>query len=66
MASASLGLASELGSFSNSNFLSSVDLNRNQILSLFELAKQLKFGNRRIELGNRVLGLIFKKARHNH
>ena len=62
MASVSLGLASELSSFSNSNFLSSVDLNSNQILSLFELAKQLKFGHRRIELGNRVLGLIFKKA----
>ena len=62
MASASLGLASELSSFSNSNFLSSVDLNSNQILSLFELAKQLKIGNRRIDLGNRVLGLIFKKA----
>ena len=32
------------------------------ILSLFELAKQLKVGYRRIDLGNRVLGLIFKKA----
>ena len=62
MASASSGLASKLGSFRNSNFLSSSDLNSNQILSLFELAKQLKFGNRRIDLGNRVLGLIFKKA----
>jgi len=62
MASASLGLASELSSFSNSNFLSSADLKSNQILSLFELAKQLKSGNRRIDLGNRVLGLIFTKA----
>ena len=55
-------LASELTSFSRNNFLSSSDLNGNQILSLFELAKQLKIGNRRIDLGNRVLGLIFKKA----
>ncbi|WP_269611132.1 ornithine carbamoyltransferase [Prochlorococcus marinus] len=62
MASASLGLASELNSFSKNNFLSSSDLKNNQILSLFELAKQLKIGNRRIDLGNRVLGLIFKKA----
>ncbi|WP_413678371.1 ornithine carbamoyltransferase [Prochlorococcus sp. MIT 0916] len=62
MASASFGLASNLTSFSNNNFLSSSDLNSIQILSLFELAKELKIGNRRIDLGNRVLGLIFKKA----
>ena len=62
MASASFGLASKLTSFSKNNFLSSSDLNSDQILPLFELAKQLKTGNRRIDLGNRVLGLIFKKA----
>ena len=62
MASASLGLASKLNSLSKTNFLSSADLNSSQILSLFELAKELKLGNRRIDLGNRVLGLIFKKA----
>ena len=62
MASVSSGFASKLSSFSKSNFLSSSDLNSDQILSLFELAKQLKTGNRRIDLGNRVLGLIFKKA----
>ena len=62
MASVNSGLASNLSSFSNSNFLSSSDLNSTQILSLFELAKQLKIGNRRIDLGNRVLGLIFQKA----
>ena len=62
MASAYIGIASELNSFSKRNFLSSGDLKTNQILSLFELAKQLKIGNRRIDLGNRVLGLIFKKA----
>ena len=62
MASAYSGLASNLTSFSNNNFISSSDLNSDQILSLFELAKQLKLGNRRIDLGNRVLGLIFKKA----
>ena len=62
MASASFGLASKLTSFSKNNFLSSSDLNSDQILPLFELAKQLKTGKRRIDLGNRVLGLIFKKA----
>ncbi len=62
MASASSSLASKLTSFCKCNFLSSSDLNSGQILSLFELAKQLKTGNRRIDLGNRVLGLIFKKA----
>ena len=62
MASAYSGLASKLTSFSKNNFISSSDLNSDQILSLFELAKQLKIGNRRIDLGNRVLGLIFKKA----
>ena len=62
MASVSSSLASKLISFSKCNFLSSSDLNSSQILSLFELAKQLKTGNRRIDLGNRVLGLIFKKA----
>jgi len=62
MASVSFGLASKLTSFRKTNFLSSADLNSSQVLSLFELAKQLKTGNRRIDLGNRVLGLIFKKA----
>ncbi len=62
MASAPLGLASNLSTLRNTNFLSSSDLNSSQILALFELAKELKTGNRRIDLGNRVLGLIFKKA----
>ena len=62
MASATFGLASKLTSFNKAHFLSSADLNCDQILALFELAKQLKNGNRRIDLGNRVLGLIFKKA----
>ncbi len=62
MASASSSLASKLTSFRKKNLLSSSDLNSDQILSLFKLAQQLKIGNRRIDLGNRVLGLIFKKA----
>ncbi len=62
MASANFGLVANLASFSTNNFLSSSDLKSNQIFSLFELATQLKTGKRRIDLGNRVLGLIFKKA----
>ena len=62
MALVSSGLASELSSFKKSDFLSSSDLKSSQIFSLFELSKQLKTENRRIDLGNRVLGLIFRKA----
>ena len=62
MAPVSSGLASELSSFQKCDFLSSSDLTSSQIFSLFELSKQLKAEDRRIDLGNRVLGLIFKKA----
>ncbi len=62
MASSSIGLASELSYLRNRDFLSSSDLTTNQILALFELSKNLKSGKRRIDLGNRVLGLIFNKA----
>jgi len=62
MASLPFGLASELSSLRNKDFLASSDLSTNQILALFELSNQLKSGRRRIDLGNRVLGLIFKKA----
>ena len=62
MASLSNGLASELSSLKDQDFLSSSDLTTNQILALFELSSNLKSGSRRIDLGNRVLGLIFNKA----
>lgn len=62
MSKVSSGLASELSSFNKSDFLSSSDLSSSQIFSLFELSKQLKAEERRIDLGNRVLGLIFNKA----
>jgi ornithine carbamoyltransferase len=42
MASASSSLASTLNPFRKKHFLSSSDLNSDQILSLFELATQLK------------------------
>tara|TARA_Y100001968_G_scaffold330368_1_gene382057 strand:- start:1003 stop:1959 length:957 start_codon:yes stop_codon:yes gene_type:complete len=62
MSSGSIGLASNLSSLNQRNFLSSSDLTSSQILALFELSKEIKSRNRRIDLGNRVLGLIFKKA----
>ena len=62
MAQVPSGLASKLSSFQKSDFLSSSDLTSSQIFSLFELSQQLKAEHRRIDLGNRVLGLIFKKA----
>ena len=62
MALVSSGLASELSSFHGCDFLSSSDLTSSQIFSLFQLSKQLKSEDRRIDLGNRVLGLIFTKA----
>ena len=62
MSYSSVGLASNLASLKNKDFLCSSDLTTNQILSLFKLSRNLKSGERRIDLGNRVLGLIFKKA----
>mgnify|MGYP001426397356 CR=1 FL=1 len=58
----SLRVAAELGPLKDNDFLSSSDLSNDQILALFELATQLKNGDRRVDLGNRVLGLIFRKA----
>ena len=46
-----------------SDFLSSADADAEQTAALLDLAAQLKSqGDRRIDLGNRVLGLIFTKA----
>ena len=56
------GVAAQLSSISGKDFLSSSDLTGDQILALFELSLQLKKNERRIDLGNRVLGLIFNKA----
>jgi len=44
------------------DLLSSADLDGPQTLALLELARQLKGGERRIDLAGRVLGLIFSKA----
>ena len=65
MTSNSQGVAAILSSLKGSDLLSSSDLTSEQSVALLELAKQLKNGDRRIDLGNRVLGLIFTKASTN-
>ena len=62
MASATTSVAAVLTGLSGSDFLSSADTTAQQTAALLQLATQLKRGERRIDLGNRVLGLIFSKA----
>ena len=62
MASSSKSIASLLSSIKGRDYLGSSDLSSEQIQALLDLAGQLKKGDRRIDLGNRVLGLIFTKA----
>ena len=62
MATAAAGVASALSSLSGRDYLSSTDCSAAETAALLELAAQLKRGDRRIDLGNRVLGLIFTKA----
>ena len=58
----SQSLAKDLSGLKGENFLSCADLTLGQIESLFELSSQFKNNLRRIDLGNRVLGLVFSKA----
>jgi len=62
MASVCTSVAAALTALSGSDFLSSADFSAEQTAALLQLATQLKQGDRRIDLGNRVLGLIFTKA----
>ena len=62
MATAAAGVAASLTSLTGRDFLSSADFSAGETAALLELASQLKSGERRIDLGNRVLGLIFTKA----
>ena len=62
MATAAAGVAASLTALKGRDFLSSADFSAEQTAALLELASQLKSGERRIDLGNRVLGLIFTKA----
>ena len=62
MATASAGVAAVLSPLCGRDFLSSADCSAGETAALLDLAAQLKSGDRRIDLGNRVLGLIFSKA----
>ena len=62
MAFAAAGVAAALSPLTGRDYLSSADFSAAETASLLELAVQLKTGDRRIDLGNRVLGLIFTKA----
>ncbi len=62
MSSVSHSFSRDLASLKGRDFISSSDFNRDQIKSLLELSSQFKLGVRRIDLGNRVLGLVFRKA----
>ena len=54
--------ASALADLNGHDFLSSADLTAQQTVALLQLAADLKAGRRRIDLGGKVLGLIFSKA----
>jgi len=51
-----------LAGLTGGDLLSSADLTPQQTSALLELAADLKAGRRRIDLGGKVLGLIFSKA----
>ena len=44
------------------NFLSSLDLSTDEVLHIFDLANNFKNKKLNIDIGNKVLGLIFDKA----
>jgi len=46
----------------SNNFLSSLDLTKEEIFYIFELAKEFKSKNLKIDLNNKVLGLVFDKS----
>ena len=55
-------VAAVLTALNRRDYLSSADCSAEETKGLIDLAVQLKRGERRIDLGNRVLGLIFTKA----
>ncbi len=46
----------------NKNFLSSLDISTQEVLHILDLANNFKNNNLKIELNNKVLGLVFDKA----
>ena len=62
MAALKKSVAAVLSPLKGRDLLSSADFSTEQTVALLDLAMQLKKSERRIDLGNRVLGLIFTKA----
>ena len=46
----------------NKNFLSSLDMTKEEVFHIFELAKNFKNKNINVNLKNKALGLIFDKS----
>ena len=46
----------------NNNFLSTLDISKEELLQIFELSKDFKNKNLNIAFDNKVLGLIFDKS----
>ena len=59
---AALSGYSSLSELSGRDFLSSADISAEQTRALLDLAADLKAGRTRVDLGGKVLGLIFSKA----
>ena len=59
---AALSGYSSLSELSGRDFLSSADISAEQTRDLLDLAADLKAGRTRVDLGGKVLGLIFSKA----
>ena len=62
MLATSLSGYSSLSELSGRDFLSSADISAEQTRALLDLAADLKAGRTRVDLGGKVLGLIFSKA----
>ena len=48
--------------FANNNFLSSLDISKEEIINVLNLAKKFKNKDLNIQLKDKVLGLIFDKS----
>ena len=52
----------KLNKLANNNFLSSLDLSRDEFFNILDIAKKFKNNDINIQLKNKVLGLIFDKS----
>ena len=52
----------KLNKLASNNFLSSLDMSKEEVYSILELAKKFKNKSLKIDLKDKVLGLIFDKS----